>query len=731
MTSLFLDGFDHYGLGQVGAENMLDGAWAEIQFGSTNYDTGPNVPPWGSRTGLYALKGNQFNQAYRYVLPAAKTRIFMSFGWATDGLPSADFQNLIVQFCNASNVVYAKLWCQADGSAVITDGSNTVLGSTQGPVFVSRSWHFLEMDFDPTGGKFTLRVDDSTGTGTAAIAATGLTYTYATVGQLRFINPVGGSAKNMWMDDLFIRDTAGTVNNSWLGDRRVACLFANADTTTSGWTPSYYKKFGAGILTLGYVVPNDTSIHNPTAAVYTAHASSLDIGAADFTMETMVRFDALPDPSVYSAIFSRWDAEANGRSFRLVYGGSSFNNSCLQFDTSTDGTASTIATPILYPWTPVLNTWYHLAVVRAAGQLLLFVNGQQLGLPIADSRTYYSGGTEVMVVGAQIGSSTGVLAKSTLAGRLDETRFTNGVGRYTGTFTPPVAAFPRGSGDANWASVVWLMGYDSGVVDESSFTRALTVYGGAASYLPSDGPNVGVYSTVNKANPDDNTFMAAGLLNATNVLTMTTQPSNGDTVTLGTKDGTNAAVYTFKTALASAFDVLIDTTAQGTLTNLLNAINIGTGAGTKYGTGTTANYDVNGSALPAGQILVTANLAGTGGNSIPSTKTGTAASWATTTLSGGANIPGPTDFYFQRPPNNTTIISALQTNIRALKTDAGTATLQTAFIGPLGGTKTGGTHALTISPDYYADIIEIDPDTSGPLSPTSIINGKFQINRTA
>lgn len=728
MSAIYLDGFDHYGPGAGGKGNMLDGSWAEVQSG----DSGPAVPSFGTRTGLYALKGATFGASFRYVLPATVGRLFSSCGFAADGLPTVDFRNSVVTFCTASNVTIATLWCQSNG-ALVLERSGSVIAATQGPVIVSRSWHFLEWDFDQAAGKFTLRIDDPTGSDTPAIAATGLDLGGAGVGQLHVLDFAVGSFGFTvpWMDDLFIRDTSGSVNNSWLGDRRIAALFANADTTTSGWTPSYYHEFGPGILTLGFVVPNDTSVHNNNSALTTPAASSLDIGSADFTLETEIRFDKLPVAGEYSSVFNRWDANNNLRSYRLIYGGSSFNNNCLQFDTSTDGTAATIETMIEYPWVPALNTWYHLALCRSAGELLLFVDGQQLGLPITDGNTYFTGGSEVLSVGGEAFNGTTIRTGTTLPGRLDETRFTNGIGRYTGPFTPPTMAFPRGLTDPDWTSVVLLMGYDSGITDESSYVRTVSAQNGAVSFIPSDGPDVGVYSTVNKATPDDNTFISASLVNATNILTMTTQPANGNTVTVGTTDGMTDAVYTFVTSVSVAFDVLIDTTAQNTLTNLLNAINAGAGSGTKYGTGTTSNFDVNAIQLPPGQIEVVSNTAGTAGNSIASTATGSAASWATTTLTGGSDIPGPTDFLFQRPPNNTTIISALQTNIRALKTDAGSATIQTAFIGALGGVATGSTHSLSISPTYYKDILEQDPDTSGPLSPTAIINGKFEINRTA
>lgn len=717
MSAIYMDSFDQYGLGTFGSGNMLDGAWAQIPNPG-----GPGVPSWGPRTGPYAIQSAAIATPYRYVLPATKTNMFQSFGFSCDGLPAGNFRNTICSFAKADNTIFAILWLNSDGSITLTNGSNTPIASTQGPVIVSRSWHFLEMNMDATGGTFTLRIDDATGSDTPAIHATSVSWGSLVVGQLHYLT-VASDVNVTWLDDLFIRDTAGGINDGWLGDRRIAALFVNADTNVNGWTPSYYHCFGDGILRLGYRIPNNSSVQNPSAAIATGNASSLEVTNQDFTIETMVRFDSLPAASTYTAIFSQWNTGANSRSFRLIYGGSSFNNSCLEFDYSVDGT--TVVSPIVYPWTPELNTWYSIAIVRASGELLLFVDGEQFGLPISDGGATYFSGTQDMSVGSDFNATT------TLSGRMDETRFTNGYARYTGPYAMPTDAFPTGGSDPHWADVVWLMNYDSGITDSSSYGRTVSAFNGAISFQPGDGPDVGVYSTVNKQIPDDNTFIEAGLINATNIYTMTSQPSNGNTVTVGTSDGSTPAVYTFKTSVTTAFDVLIDTTAQNSLLNLLNAINAGPGSGTKYGTGTTSNFDVNATQLPTGQFLVTANLAGTGGNAIPSTKTGTAMSWATTTLTGGADIPGPTEFRFQRPPNNTTIISALQTTIRALKTDAGTANVQTTFIAPLGGEADGAIHALTITPVYYNDIIEEDPDTSGPLSPTTIINGKFEITRTS
>lgn len=732
MAAIFMDGFDHYGTGSSSTANLLAGPYASIG----NAECG--VPTWGpARTGLACLQQSSgaAEQSFtaRRVLPTPGTSFFVSFGWSVDQI-IANTTPYIVGFMDGSQNVIVQLGYTSTGALYLAKADGTVLGITDGPVVVAQNWHFFEMGVDTFANTFTLRVDDAQGSNTPILSIHDAGNITGTIAQFGLLSGNSGptAPPNSHIDDLFVRDSSGSVNNGFLGDRRVATLFANEDTTTSGWTPSYYQEFGAGILRLSNIIAGTNTVQSPNALLQTASSGSLDIGAADFTIESFVRFDAVPG-SNYSSIISRWDTTANHRSYRLILGSTAFNGGCLQFDTSTDGSASTVVTKVQFPWVPDINVWYHLAIVRAAGELLLFVDGQQFGLPIADTDTYFSGGTEVLNVGieTQGGTNPTIVSSTNFIGRMDETRFTNGVGRYTGPFSPPVAAFPRGTSDPDWSQVVLLMGYDSAVVDESSFGRTVLTNNGAISFIPSDGPAVGVYSTVNKAVPDDNTFISADLTNATNILTLATQPSASDTVTVGTKDGTTAAVYTFKTSVSSAFDVLIDTTAQNTLINLLNAINAGTGSGTKYGTGTTSNFDVNAVQLPVGQIQVIANTAGTGGNSIASTSTGTHAAWATSTLTGGASIPGPTEFKVQRPPNNTTLISAVQMNVRALKSDAGTATIRSTFIGALGGTDAGPTHNLTISPSYYGDIFEIDPDTMGNITPTTIVNGKIEINRTA
>lgn len=120
---------------------------------------------------------------------------------------------------------------------------------------------------------------------------------------------------------------------------------------------------------------------------------------------------------------------------------------------------------------------------------------------------------------------------------------------------------------------------------------------------------------------------------ATGTVTFADVGDPNDTVVIG------GQTYTLKTVLAGANDVLIGGTLAATASNLNAAINAGVGAGTVYGNGTVANASVS-STVAAGVVTLTALAAGTAGNAITLTKTGTDITVSGATLSGGASSGG-------------------------------------------------------------------------------------------
>jgi len=111
------------------------------------------------------------------------------------------------------------------------------------------------------------------------------------------------------------------------------------------------------------------------------------------------------------------------------------------------------------------------------------------------------------------------------------------------------------------------------------------------------------------------------------VLTFTQNAGNTETITIGTK------VYTFQTTLTNVDgNVFIGALATDSLDNLIAAINLAAGSGTKYAAATTANDPETVSVAGAGDTLV---LWDETSAIIATTSTVTGGTWATATTLGG------------------------------------------------------------------------------------------------
>jgi hypothetical protein len=122
--------------------------------------------------------------------------------------------------------------------------------------------------------------------------------------------------------------------------------------------------------------------------------------------------------------------------------------------------------------------------------------------------------------------------------------------------------------------------------------------------------------------------LATGVLTSDN----TANVSNGDTVTIG------SITYTFRSAAPSVVnEVLISGTADASLLNLINTINLTGTAGTTYISAQTAHTEVYAQvAVAAHAVTVFAKRPGTLGNALVTTETAATLSWGGGTLTGGS-----------------------------------------------------------------------------------------------
>lgn len=117
---------------------------------------------------------------------------------------------------------------------------------------------------------------------------------------------------------------------------------------------------------------------------------------------------------------------------------------------------------------------------------------------------------------------------------------------------------------------------------------------------------------------------------ANQTLTVTGQPLNTETVTVGSK------VYTFQTVLTNVDgNIFIGATAAASLQNLKDAINLTGTPGTQYAALMTSNPDAVADTITATTLVVRARVAGTIGNRIPATETLTNASFGAALFAGG------------------------------------------------------------------------------------------------
>jgi hypothetical protein len=764
MSNVFVDGFATYGLGSFGSPSsssiltaMLAGRYAAVGPAGGLWSIG--TLPWapsnpdlclGNTAGVGG--GSAQGVGARVALPAASNTVIASFYVGLSALPTRGAVELVV-FSDLNNNPLVGLAVTSTGALILhnlaypSSPANLydILASTSGPVMTAQNSAHIEIIIGcgtSSANSATVQVN-----GTTVITVSGQSFSYdptfgyphpnahscsqlTLLGDISIFGAGGGSGNPIsYLSNLIIRDGNGTVNNGIVGDRRVATLFVNGnDAAHQGWTAQPIQRFGAGVL--------DLSINSTVgpAMCNAVPAASLDIGSNQFTIEGNFRFQVLPAGALKSVLYSHWDETLNHRECELYVGGPSLEGGNIVFRTTTDGTGASISELISWPYPFVVGHYYHVAVSRdASNKLRLFINGVLQGVAVTDASSYYAGGPSgaVPAIGADTSNGNAV-AGTTLAGWVDEFRLTIGACRYTATFTPPAAAFPRGVSDPNWAQVAWLSGFDSGTaLDESSYARTLGLYGGALAVLPADG--AAAYQVVDKAAPPfDNSFIEASLLAAQQNLTYTALPANNATITVGQKTGPVAAVYTWKTTLTgAAFEVLIGASVAASLSNLQAAIIAGAGSGTLYGTGTTANIQVSAAVLGNVALTAVALTAGAAGNSIACSSTDANGTWGGTTLTGGADIPAYSQFTYSRLPSNVTIVDSITLLSRSWKTDAGVCTVKTSFVGGAGGVAAGANQAVTTAPNFYTALFESDPDTAGPITPTTVTGGKIKVDRTS
>jgi hypothetical protein len=214
-------------------------------------------------------------------------------------------------------------------------------------------------------------------------------------------------------------------------------LHGNADGSgnivDSSLSPKTVSKFGNAASATPPAYPNSNSAFSSAIAFdgtndyLTANNSDLALGTNDFTIEFWVRRSVSTSRAEVVIDYRTAEPQSNIHVYLNPDSGGIYT--ARVYVNGADRITGTT--------TLAVNTWYHLAVSRASGQVRLFINGVQNGSAYLDSSNYSSSSLAICGRFAQFGGS--YLSPN---GFIDELRITKGIARYTANFTPPTAPFP-------------------------------------------------------------------------------------------------------------------------------------------------------------------------------------------------------------------------------------------------------------------------------------------------
>jgi len=228
-----------------------------------------------------------------------------------------------------------------------------------------------------------------------------------------------------------------------------------------------------------------------------ANNAALNFGTGNMTIECWVYLNSTAGTQTIAA---KWQSGNTSWIWQ-------FTSSTMTFYFS--GTSSS------FSWSPVANTWYHLALSRSGTDVKFFVNGVQTGATSTNAGNADS--TSIVAIGANNDGP-----QQYLNGYISNFRVVKGTAVYTANFTPPTAPLTAVSGTS------LLTCQSNRFVDNSSNAFAITVTGNTAvqAFAPFD-PTTAYASATNGGSGYFTGTSSTGYLSLTQAASNAIFPSGG------------------------------------------------------------------------------------------------------------------------------------------------------------------------------------------------------------
>ena len=261
------------------------------------------------------------------------------------------------------------------------------------------------------------------------------------------VSSVNGEVGAVELDLASLNDVAGGGDPDF-ANVQLLLLGEGADTgttVTDSSSNAFSPTVSSGVTTSATEFKyGSTSLRMTGGRITYSDNAAFTLGSADFTIETWIRTDSI---ATGFTIGCQRDAGGVNEAWGLWWDQPSGD---LKFQYSLDGSNSQPA--IARAWSPSANTWYHVALVRSGSDLLMFVDGTQLGTTATITGSIYDSSRPLTVGALEL--SSGYIYQ--LTGYMDNFRLTVGVARYTADFTPGDAITGAGSVPADGQVLTWV-----------------------------------------------------------------------------------------------------------------------------------------------------------------------------------------------------------------------------------------------------------------------------------
>lgn len=244
MSLLYMDGFD--------AQDFTLRGWAPIASSGTPVATLTSVTPFGSGYAVTITGPNSTNANGGFVRSIPATAQIYAGAYIQDNSVNGTWGNHLFGLSSDGGVTsHIYLEHSNSGSLLLYRGSTltgsgggapngTLLASSVAGALPLSSFHRVEMSakIDSTTGTVEVRVDGQTVLNFTGNTRNGGTST--NIDTISFVCSEGfySSSNAITIDDLYVCDNQGTVNNTFLGDVQVQTIFPIAAGSTTQFTPT-------------------------------------------------------------------------------------------------------------------------------------------------------------------------------------------------------------------------------------------------------------------------------------------------------------------------------------------------------------------------------------------------------------------------------------------------------------------------------------------------------------